>query len=99
MESPHSVIIRPIVTERTYDLMDQNKYTFEVAPHAPKEEIKDAIEAIFKVHVTKVNTMWVRPKMKRVRYQAGLTRRWKKAVVTLAAGDTIEIFGEPAQSN
>lgn len=96
MNSVYNVIIRPIVSERTFDQMGLNKYTFEVAPQAPKEEIRDAIEKIFGVKVTKVNTMWVKPKKKRVRYQIGETRRWKKAVVTLAEGQTIEIFGQQA---
>ena len=96
MNSPTNVLIRPLVTERSYDQMDQNKYTFEVAPSAPKEEIRDAVEKLFDVHVTKVNTLWVKPKRKRLRYQMGTTRRWKKAVVTLAEGDTIEIFGDQA---
>ncbi len=98
MNSPYNVIIRPIVTERSYDLMEANKYTFEVAPDAPKEEIKDAVEKVFGVHVTKVNTLWMKPKPKRMRYQRGLTRTWKKAVVTLAEGDTIEIFGDQSAS-
>ena len=96
MNSPTNVLIRPLVTERSYDQMDQNKYTFEVAPSAPKEEIRDAVEKLFDVHVTKVNTLWISPKSKRQRYQYGLTRKWKKAVVTLAPGDSIEIFGDPS---
>lgn len=96
MNSVYNVIIRPIVTERSFDLMSNNKYTFEVAANAPKEEIADAIEKIFDVKVVKVNTMWVKPKTKRVRYVAGQTRRWKKAIVTLVEGDTIEVFGQQA---
>ena len=92
MQSAYEVIIRPIVTERSFDLMEQGKYTFEVARKAPKEEIADAIEKLFGVHVAKVNTMWVKSKNKRVRYQAGKTRTWKKAVVTIAAGEQIEVF-------
>lgn len=92
MNSVYNVIVRPIVSERSYDLMEQGKYTFEVAKGARKEEIADAVEKIFNVHVTKVNTMNVRGKMKRVRYQAGMTRSWKKAVVTVAEGESIEIF-------
>jgi large subunit ribosomal protein L23 len=92
MKSAYDVIIRPIVTERSFDLMEQGKYTFEVARTAPKEEIASAVEKLFDVHVTKVNTAWVKPKVKRVRYQAGKTRTWKKAIVTLAPGETIEIF-------
>ena len=96
MKSAYEVIIRPIVTERSFDLMEQGKYTFEVARKAPKEEIAAAVEKIFGVHVVKVNTMWVKPKTKRVRYQAGKTRTWKKAVVTLAAGEQIEVFAPQA---
>ena len=94
MNSVYNVIIRPIVSERSYDLMGENKYTFEVARTAPKEEIAAAIEKIFGVKVVKVNTMWVKPKKKRVRYAIGNTRSWKKAIVTIAEGDQIEIFAE-----
>lgn len=90
---PRQIIIRPIVTEHSYDVMDNNVYTFEVAKDANKIEIRKAIEKIFDVSVTKVNTLNVKPKPKRVRYQRGLTRTWKKAMVTLKEGDTIEIFG------
>lgn len=94
MNSAYSVIIRPVISERSFDLMEQGKYTFEVAKSAPKEEIAAAIEKIFGVHVVKVNTMNVSGKKKRVRYQTpGTTRSWKKAIVTLAAGDSIEIYG------
>lgn len=96
MNSVYNVIVRPIVTERSFDLMSDNKYTFEVAPAAPKEEIAAAVEKLFDVSVVKVNTMWVKPKEKRVRYQAGMTRRWKKAVITLVEGDSIEVFGQQA---
>lgn len=92
MNSAYEVIIRPVVTERSFDLMEQGKYTFEVARKAPKEEIAAAVERLFGVHVVKVNTMWVKPKNKRVRYQYGKTRTWKKAVVTLAPGEQIEVF-------
>jgi large subunit ribosomal protein L23 len=92
MNSPYEVIIRPIVTERSFDLMEQGKYTFEVARTAPKEEIRAAVEKLFDVHVTKVNTVNVKPKNRRVRYVAGKTRQWKKAIVTVAAGEQIEVF-------
>ena len=91
-KDPREVIIRPIITEHSYDMMEQNKYTFEVAKDANKIEIAQAIEAIFNVKVKKVNTLNVKPKTKRVRYIAGQTRTWKKAMVTLAEGDTIELF-------
>ena len=94
MNSPYNVIIRPIVSERSYDLMEQGKYTFEVAKQARKEEIADAVEKLFNVHVKKVNTINVSGKKKRLRYSTpGTTRSWKKAIVTLAPGETIEIFG------
>ena len=98
MNSPYEVIIRPIVTERSFDLMEQGKYTFEVARTAPKEEIRAAVEKLFDVHVTKVNTVNVKPKTRRVRYVAGKTRQWKKAIVTLAPGETIEIFANDGVS-
>ena len=95
MNSPYEVIIRPIVSERAFDLMEQGKYTFEVARNAGKEEIAAAVEKLLLCTLSPmVNTLSVKPKNKRVRYQqAGKTRQWKKAIVTLAAGETIEIFG------
>ncbi len=94
MKDPREIIIRPVITEHSYDLMDENTYTFEVAKEANKIEIGKAIEEIFNVTVVKVNTLHVKPKPKRVRYQKkGYTRTWKKAMVTLKAGDTIELFG------
>lgn len=92
----HEIIIRPIVSERSYAAMEENKYTFEVARNANKHQIKDAIEELFNVHVVSVNTLSVKPKKKRVRYIAGYTRQWKKAIVTVAEGDSIEIFGNQA---
>ena len=89
---PHSIIVRPVVTEASFDKMEMNKYTFEVARDADKPMIRRAIEDIFGVHVTRVNTLWVKAKPKRVRQQPGYTRTWKKAVVTVKEGDTIEIF-------
>ena len=92
MNSAYEVIIRPVVSERSFDLMAEGKYTFEVSAKAPKEEIASAVEKLFNVHVKKVNTMWVKPKNKRVRYVTGKTRTWKKAIVTLAEGEQIEVF-------
>ena len=94
MNSVYNVIIRPVVSERSFDLMSQNKYTFEVAKQAPQEEIAAAVEKLFGVHVLKVNTINVKPKTKRVRYVAGQTRSWKKAIVTVAEGDSIELFAQ-----
>ena len=90
MKDPREVIIRPIITEHSYDMMEKNTYTFEVAKDSNKVEIAQAVEAIFNVKVVKVNTLNVKPKP--VRYQLGQTRTWKKAMVTLKEGDTIELF-------
>ena len=87
------IIIRPVISEQSFDQVEDGVYTFEVAKQANKIQIADAVEQIFDVTVTKVNTLNVKPKMKRMRYKAGLTRTWKKAMVTLAEGDKIEIFG------
>ena len=92
MKDAREIIIRPIITEHSYDMMEKGVYTFEVAKSANKIEIRKAVEEIFNVKVTKVNIINVKPKPKRVRYQIGKTRAWKKAMVTLAEGDTIELF-------
>ena len=92
MKDARDIIIRPVITEHSYDLMESNCYTFEVARDANKIEIAKAVEEIFGVTVVKVNTLMVKPKPKRQRYQLGKTRTWKKAMVTLVAGDTIEVF-------
>jgi large subunit ribosomal protein L23 len=86
------VIIRPVVSEKSYALIAQNKYTFRVHPDAHKTEIRAAVEEIFDVSVVDVKTMKLRPKPKRRGYTSGQTRAWKKAVVELAAGDRIELF-------
>lgn len=92
MKDPREIIIRPIITENTYDMMEEGVYTFEVAKDSNKVEVRQAIEALFNVHVTNVNTLNVKSKPKRLRQQPGRTRTWKKAMVTLAEGETIEIF-------
>lgn len=92
MKDAREVIIRPIITEHSYDLMQDNVYTFEVAKSSNKIEIAQAVEEIFGVTVVKVNTLNVKAKPKRMRYQLGKTRTWKKAMVTVAEGDSIEIF-------
>ncbi len=89
---PRDIILRPVVSEKTYDLIAQNRYTFEVDKRASKPQISDAIEAIFGVRVSKVNTMNVPGKPRRLRFRAGTTRSWKKAIVTLKEGDSIEFF-------
>ena len=93
MKDPRQIVLRPIISERSYDLINENQYTFEVIKQANKIEIGKAIEEIFGVTVLKVNTMNVKGKPKRVRYAKGYTRTWKKAIVTIAEGQTIEAFG------
>jgi large subunit ribosomal protein L23 len=92
MPTPHEIIIRPLITEKNTTLMIDNKYSFEVLRTASKPEIKRAVETIFDVTVTKVHTMNVRGKLKRRGRETGYTRDWKKAIVTLAPGDRIEVF-------
>jgi large subunit ribosomal protein L23 len=92
MPTPHEIIIRPLITEKNTSLMVYNKYSFEVLHDASKPEIKQAVETIFSVSVSKVHTMNVRGKLKRRGREVGYTREWKKAIVTLVPGDRIEIF-------
>jgi large subunit ribosomal protein L23 len=92
MYDPRDIIIRPVISEKSYDLVAQNRYTFEVAKTASKPQIADAVTEIFGVTVTSVNTMNVTGKPRRVRVAKGKTRDWKKAIVTLKEGDSIEFF-------
>ncbi len=85
MKNPRDLIKRPIITEETSDMMAENKYVFEVDMKANKTEVKQAIEAIFKVKVNKVNTMIMPSKPKRYGRYSGYTTQWKKAIVTLSA--------------
>lgn len=90
---PYKIIKRPVISEKATALSDkQNKYVFEVASQANKIQIKKAVEDVFKVSVTKVRTMRMPGKRKRVRFQIGHTPSWKKAIVTLKEGDHIEMF-------
>ncbi|MEB7389730.1 50S ribosomal protein L23 [Aerococcus viridans] len=93
----HDVIIRPIITEESMLKMDEDKYTFEVAVKANKTEVKQAIEELFNVDVKNVNIMNVRGKLKRMGRFAGYTRKRRKAIVTIAEGQSIEIFGNEAE--
>ncbi|WP_109691074.1 50S ribosomal protein L23 [Tumebacillus permanentifrigoris] len=85
MKNPRDIIKRPVITERTTDLMEENKFAFEVDLRANKTEIKKAIEDIFGVNVEKVNTLRVPSKKKRVGRHVGRTSEWKKAIVTLTS--------------
>jgi large subunit ribosomal protein L23 len=94
MRNLHQVLRRPLVTEKSTALKaDSNKVVFEVAPEANKKEIKQAIEKIFEVKVTGVNTSITRGKMKRVGRHIGFRKNWKKAVVTLEPGTDLDVFG------
>jgi large subunit ribosomal protein L23 len=86
------VIRSPVISEKSYALIAQNKYTFRVHPEAHKTQIRAAVEEIFNVRVVDVRTMKMKPKPKRRGFIKGRTRSWKKAVVELAAGDRIELF-------
>lgn len=90
------IILRPVISEKSMDQSTVNKYTFAVADDANKMQIKDAVEELFKVTVTHVNVMTTKRKEKsrnrRRGRQVGYTSPWKKAVVTIKAGDSIEFF-------
>jgi len=90
-KDPRDVIVRPIVSEKSYSLIDQGKYTLEVDPTANKTEIKLAIEKIFGVKVASVNTINRQGKTRRTRFGMGKRKDTKRAIVTLASG-SIDIF-------
>jgi large subunit ribosomal protein L23 len=93
--TPTQIIIRPILTEKSNGLeAAHNQYTFEVHRQANKIEIGKAVEQVFGVRVDKVRTMVVRGNIRRVGRFFGKTRQWKKAVVTLHPGDSIDFYGE-----
>jgi large subunit ribosomal protein L23 len=94
MKDPRDVIIEPVVSEKSYALIEQNVYTFRVHPDASKPEIHDAVEAIFNVSVVKVNTLNRKGKTQRVRRtnKQGHRPDTKRALVTVAAGNRIELF-------
>jgi large subunit ribosomal protein L23 len=86
------VIIRPVVSEKSYVLSAAHKYTFRVHPDAHKTQIRQAVEALFEVHVVEVRTLSVKSKPKRRGVSRGRTRTWKKAIVQIRAGESIPIF-------
>jgi large subunit ribosomal protein L23 len=93
-KNPRDILIRPIVSEKSYSLMDEGKYTFEVAPGANKTEIKIAVEQIFGVKVASVNTINRKGKTRRARNGIGKRKDVKRAIVTLGAGEALDIFGQ-----
>lgn len=92
MREPYDILVRPIVSEKTMMMMDENKYSFEVVRDANKIEIRQAIEKLFEVKVTAVTTRMIHGKIKRQGRFEGKRPDKKKAIVTLKAGDKIEIF-------
>jgi large subunit ribosomal protein L23 len=88
----HEVLIRPVISEKSYALLAAHKYTFRVLESANKTHVRQAVEEVFGVRVTGVRTAWVKPKPKKRGYTSGHRRRWKKAIVTLHPEDSIELF-------
>ena len=95
IKDPRDILLAPVVSEKSYGLMDQGKYTFVVDPRANKTEIKIAIEAIFGVKVVSVNTLNRQGKRRRTRYGTGKLADTKRAIITVAEGQSIDIFGGP----
>jgi large subunit ribosomal protein L23 len=92
MKDPRDVILAPVVSEKSYGLLDANTYTFIVHPDTTKTEIKEAVQAIFSVRVMNVNTLIRKGKTKRTRQVVGRRKTTKRALVTLHPDDKIEIF-------
>lgn len=90
------VLIAPVVSEKSYGLLDDNKYTFVVHPDSNKTEIKIAVEKIFGVKVTSVNTINRKGKVRRTKTGEGKRKDTKRAIVSVAAGQTIDIFSSPS---
>ncbi len=93
-KNPRDVLVAPVVSEKSYGLLDEGKYTFVVDPRANKTEIKIAVEQVFGVKVASVNTINRKGKLKRTRFGMGKRKDSKRAIVTLREG-TIDIFGGP----
>jgi large subunit ribosomal protein L23 len=92
---PRDILIAPVISEKSYSLLDENKYTFLVAPGANKTQIKLAVQDVFGVKVTSVNTNNREGKRVRTRFGFGRRAATKRAIVTVAAGERIDIFGGP----
>ena len=94
-KDPRDILIAPVVSEKSYGLLDQNRYTFLVHPDANKTEIKIAVEKVFNVKVTGVNTLNREGKRRRTRFGWGQRKSTKRAIVGVAEGQRIDIFGGP----
>ncbi len=94
-DNPRDILMRPVISEKSYGLLDEGKYTFIVRPDANKTQIRMAVEQVFGVKVTGVNTVNRPGKRRRTRHGWGKRPDTKRAIVTLAEGDRIDIFGGP----
>jgi large subunit ribosomal protein L23 len=94
IKDPRDILLAPVVSEKSYGLIDENKYTFIVDPKANKTEIKIAVEKVFGVHVLGVNTSNRKGKVRRTRWGYGHKPDTKRAIVTIADGERIDIFGQ-----
>jgi large subunit ribosomal protein L23 len=88
----NQVLLAPIVSEKSYSLIEDDKYTFKIHPHAHRTQVRQAVEELFDVHVESVNIAYVKAKPKRRGMIRGRRPGWKKAIVQIRAGETIEIF-------
>jgi large subunit ribosomal protein L23 len=95
VRDPRDVLLSPVISEKSYGLIDSGQYTFIVLPEANKTQIKQAVQAVFEVKVTGVNTINRQGKRKRTKTGFGQRSATKRAIVTLAEGDRIDIFGGP----
>ena len=95
ISDPRDVLLRPVISEKSYRLADEGRYTFLVAPDANKTQIRQAVETIFSVRVTGVNTLNRPGKRRRTRFGWGKRPDTKRAIVSLADGDRIDVFGGP----
>jgi large subunit ribosomal protein L23 len=95
-KDPRDILIKPVVSEKSYGLMDHGKYTFEVDPHSNKTEIKIAVEKIFGVKVTSVNTINRKGKTRKTRFGLGKRKDVKRAIITVAGDGAIDIFSGQA---
>ena len=89
---PNQVLLSPVVTEKSYELIEDRKYSFRVHPDAHKTQVRQAVEELFNVRVERVNIVKVQPKPKRRGMRPGRKPGWKKAIVQVRQGETIEIF-------
>jgi len=94
---PNQVLLAPVVTEKSYELIEERKYSFKVHPEAHKTQVRQAVEELFSVHVESVNISKVQPKPKHRNFRRGTRPGWKKAIVQIREGESIEIF-EGAQA-